>query len=155
MIDKDDMRLKHSLLVPIAAPRLHSRAIAKDTSLTITWDTLNIMDRQGIISKYMIKFMKNCEYLRLNGIEIKANDECDRVPANNTKLFDTAFVDGNLTSVKLNNLAFYVYYRCEVCAGTDVGFGPCESMNYRTDGGGKLIYISIIDHFRFLFLQYS
>ena len=90
----------------------------------------------------MIKYMKNCEYLRLNNIAINANDDCDRVPVNNTKLFDTIFVDGNLTSKKINNLAFYVYYHFEVCAGTVIGFGPCGSMKYRTDEGGKFIHSS-------------
>ena len=101
------------------------------------------MDQQGIISKYMIKYMKNCEYLRLNNLDITSEDDCGRVPANNTKHFDITFVDGNLTSATLVDLAYYTHYRCEVCAGTDRGFGPCGHMIYRTDEGGMLMIFSI------------
>ena len=95
------------------------------------------MDQQGLISSYMIKYMLNCEYLRLKSIAITAVDDCDRVPANGTKEFDILIVDGNLTSATLTSLSSYVYYHCEVCAGTVKGHGPCYSMKYRTDEGGN------------------
>ena len=99
------------------------------------------MDQQGIISRYKIKYMKTCEYLRLNNMEISAGYECGRVPPNNTKNFDEFVIDGNLTSCTLNNLTPYVNYHCEVCAGTVKGFGPCGSMNYKTDEFGNVIYL--------------
>ena len=101
------------------------------------------MDQQGIISRYKIRYMKACEYLRLYNMDISIEDECDRVPPNNTKNFDELVVDGNLTSCTINNLTPYVIYRCEVCAGTVKGFGPCGSMNYRTNEFGNIVFLLI------------
>eukprot|EP00795_Rhopilema_esculentum_P012024 gene12024-2609_t len=119
--------------LPIAAPVMHSVARRETHSLTISWDELAIMDQNGLIEEYRVRYMKSCEYARL--IRMPEVDDCERVISEDIKEFQVRTRDSNGTELTLYDLAPYTFYYCEVCARTSAGYGPCANQTYRTDEG--------------------
>ena len=129
------MHLFRVITVPVAAPVMHSVAKRETNSLTISWDELAIMDQNGLIDGYRVRYIKSCEYARLNSMpEV---DDCERVISEDIKEFQVRTRDSNGTELTLYDLAPYTFYYCEVCASTSAGYGPCASQKYLTDEGGS------------------
>ena len=122
---------------PTSSPVINVNAQNTHTSLNFTWKELPIMGRQGIITGYMIKWMKNCEYQRL--MNYPEDDDCVRVPPENTTSFSVDVISSDLLYYNINGLTPFTWYRCEVCAKTSVGYGPCGNATFQTDESGKLL----------------
>ena len=89
------------------------------------------MQTSGIITGYIIKWMKSCEYLRL--MNLPEGYDCRRVIPENTMNFTKREVGITPLSALVNDLDPYTLYRFEFCARTLIGYGPCSNITYRTD----------------------
>ena len=93
------------------------------------------METNGVITAYLFKWMKNCDYLRM--MKLPETLDCLRVPPENTTSFQTKREDGFTLGTTIDGLTPFTWYRCEVCAETIKGVGPCYNTTYQTDEGGK------------------
>lgn len=130
------IRFLLSILVPTGTPEFLQNATELTNSLGIVWQELPIMETNGIITGYLFKWIKNCEYLRW--MNLPETVDCLRVLPENTTSFETKREDGLTLATTIDGLIPFTWYRCEVCAETIKGVGPCYNATYRTDEGGKL-----------------
>ena len=92
------------------------------------------MLQNGVITGYMVKCMKYCEFMRW--INLNETADCVRVPAENTTTFVEKAISPADTSAELKGLAAYTRYHVAICAKTIKSFGPCLERIYQTDEGG-------------------
>ena len=131
---------KHGLsfLVPSGAPEPHLHAEKTLDSLNVGWSELPIMQTSGIITGYMIKWMKNCEYSRL--MNLPEVYDCRRVVPENTTNFAEREVGFTPRFTMVAGLDPFTWYRFEFCAKTLMGYGPCSNITYQTDETSKFFY---------------
>ena len=127
-----------SFLVPSGAPEPHLYVEKTLDSLNVSWLELPIMQTSGIITGYIIKWMKSCEYLRL--MNLPEGYDCRRVIPENTMNFTKREVGITPRSALVNDLDPYTLYRFEFCAKTLIGYGPCSNITYRTDETSEFLY---------------
>ena len=132
-------------LVPSGIPQPHLEAERTLGSLSVRWHEPLIMKTNGIITGYMIKWMKHCEYLRL--MTLPEMDDCARVIPEGTKNFTIREVSSDPRHSIVTSLDPYTWYRFEFCAKTVKGYGPCSNITYQTDETGILhrkFYLPVI-----------
>ena len=88
---------------PSSPPTNVSVVDVTSTSITITWDEVPAIDRNGIITEYEVEYNQST------------------FDINTTQ---TVIVNSSSTMVQLTALHEYVNYSIQVRAYTDVGFGP-------------------------------
>ena len=91
------------LLVPSSPPTNVSVVDFTSTSITITWDEVPAIDRNGIITEYEVEYNQST------------------FDINTTQ---TVRVNSSSRMVQLTALHEYVNYSIQVRAYTEVGFGP-------------------------------
>ena len=115
--------------------------LAKNTSkasnLLLTWNELPILQRNGMVRGYSIKWMKLCHFLRLQQRSASNLTDCERVPKMNISNFQSKFVSSPFLEVVIGNLSAYTNYVVRVAAVTSVGIGPENEIIAFTDDDGK------------------
>ena len=117
--------------MPSKGPNITVTAVVSATSIKIRWESLNIANSNGIITKYEV-----CYIASQNHGEINCNFR--------------RIVEGNTTEVVLDELMEATVYNVAVKAATKAGLGPLGTIvTGKTLEDGWYILITII--FRYYF----
>lgn len=133
------------LLAPAASPNdLKAYNTSESTSLVLTWEEVPILERNGIIRGYNLRWMKLCDFLSSKNRTSNLTD-CNRVISRNISDFQMKFVPSKFLQDIVTNLSPFTHYILRISATTSAGFGPEREIIAMTDEDGSYESIVFID----------
>ena len=129
-------------VISISAPSVppgHLRAqyTLMPTSLLLKWVELPLLERNGLITGYQLKWISRCHLLFLQNATINQND-CTRVLNRNVSDFKVKFIRSPILQDTLTQLSPYTNYTIRIAAVTSAGVGPGREIIAVTDEGGNV-----------------
>ncbi|XP_065064502.1 uncharacterized protein LOC135690773 [Rhopilema esculentum] len=109
---------------PAVSPKISFVANSTlSTELVIKWLEIPVLERNGVITGYVLRLMKFCDFLKqLNNK--KTLFDCSRSLYDSATNFNTEFVSSHLLQATIGNLSSYTHYLIRIAAMTSAGTGP-------------------------------
>eukprot|EP00795_Rhopilema_esculentum_P001382 gene1382-15786_t len=109
---------------PAVSPKISFVANSTlSTELVIKWLEIPVLERNGVITGYVLRLMKLCHFLKqLNNTN--TSFDCSRILYDNSTDFNIEFVPSQLLQATIGNLSSYTHYLIRIAAMTSAGTGP-------------------------------
>lgn len=129
----------HLFAAPSISPsNLTAQNSSESPSLFLTWSEIPILERNGEVIGYNLRWMKLCDFLASQNGTSNLTD-CRRVISKNVSDFQLKFVRSPLLDDIVGNLSYFTHYIFRIAACTITGAGPEMEITVITDEGGTYV----------------
>ncbi len=109
---------------------------ATTTRIEISWETIPILQRNGILTNFSLRWIKQCNLVR-EQFPLNITADCNRLVPENSTEFYLKNISVDLNHTTISDLMPYTFYIIKLAAETSVGRGPDVEAVIRTEEGSK------------------